>query len=199
MNTEHGSLHPGPDDPVDAATLDRYLAGESSPDERVIVDRWIAVGPGRAEWLGTIRGAVAMAFGSTRVDANQAREVLARWIGEESGSTQTIRRVWHKRVIFSYQPLRRRLWSATAAVGLGLIVLVIGWSAGVRHNNKRATQASLIYATGNGERATITLPDGGTVALNVASRLEVPADYMADNHTVRLVGQGLFTVSHHDG
>jgi ferric-dicitrate binding protein FerR (iron transport regulator) len=55
------------------------------------------------------------------------------------------------------------------------------------------------YTTGNGERATITLPDGGTVALNVASRLDVPLDYMAGNHTVRLVGEGLFTVPHHEG
>jgi len=57
----------------------------------------------------------------------------------------------------------------------------------------------MTYTTGNGERATISLPDGGTVALNVASRLEVPMDYMAGHHTVRLVGEGLFTASHHEG
>ena len=53
------------------------------------------------------------------------------------------------------------------------------------------------YATANGERANITLPDGSTVALNVASRLDVPVDYAAGNHTVHLFGEALFTVTHH--
>src|SRR5262249_5694885 len=54
------------------------------------------------------------------------------------------------------------------------------------------------YVTARGERATITLPDGNTVNLNVASRLEVPADYLAGNHTVHLYGEALFTILHHD-
>ena len=58
------------------------------------------------------------------------------------------------------------------------------------------------YATAPGQRATITLPDDNTVALNVASRLEVPTNYGRGNHMVRLpVGEALFNVSksHHDG
>ena len=54
------------------------------------------------------------------------------------------------------------------------------------------------YATGNGERANITLPDGSIVVLNVASRLAVPADYAAGNHVVHLIGEALFTVSRHE-
>jgi ferric-dicitrate binding protein FerR (iron transport regulator) len=55
------------------------------------------------------------------------------------------------------------------------------------------------YATGNGQRATISLPDGSTVVLNVASRLDVPSDYANGNHALRLTGEGLFTVAHHRG
>lgn len=55
------------------------------------------------------------------------------------------------------------------------------------------------YTTGNGQRATITLPDGSTVVLNVASRLEVPTDYAAGHRVVQLVGEGLFTVLPHSG
>ena len=56
-----------------------------------------------------------------------------------------------------------------------------------------------MYTTLSGERANITLPDGSTVALNVASRLEVPIDYAAGNHTMHLMGEALFTVRHHEG
>ena len=51
---------------------------------------------------------------------------------------------------------------------------------------------------GTGERTTIMLPDDASVALNVGSRLEVPTDYLAGNHTVLLVGEALFT-QHHSG
>ena len=37
------------------------------------------------------------------------------------------------------------------------------------------------------------------VVLDVASRLEVPADFVTGHHTVRLIGEGLFTVHHHQG
>ena len=46
-------------------------------------------------------------------------------------------------------------------------------------------QAVSMYVTDQGERANIVLPDGNTVALNVASRLEVPADYLAGDHALR--------------
>jgi ferric-dicitrate binding protein FerR (iron transport regulator) len=55
------------------------------------------------------------------------------------------------------------------------------------------------YATGKGELATITLPDGSTIVLNVASRLQVPTNYAAGNRTVYLAGEALFTVSHRRG
>ena len=54
------------------------------------------------------------------------------------------------------------------------------------------------YTTSNGERANITLPDGSHVILNVASQLDVPADYAMGNHAVHLVGEALITTLHHD-
>ncbi|HXC26062.1 MAG TPA: FecR domain-containing protein, partial [Gemmatimonadaceae bacterium] len=76
--------------------------------------------------------------------------------------------------------------------------IAAGWNAGVRQLTRREAAAASIYTTGNAQRANITLPDGSTVALNVASRLEVPADYMTGDHTVHLVGEGLFTVVRHE-
>jgi transmembrane sensor len=53
-----------------------------------------------------------------------------------------------------------------------------------------------VYATGKGELAHVTLPDGSTVALSVDSRLEVPVNYSHGNRTIRLSGQALFSVDH---
>jgi ferric-dicitrate binding protein FerR (iron transport regulator) len=98
---------------------------------------------------------------------------------------------------FKAHPLRRGLWSVTSGVIMGLVGLMIGVTVSVRlTRHGTETSVPLVYSTTNGERATVTLPDGGTVMLNVASRLEVPVDYKDGNHTVRLVGEGLFTGSH---
>jgi len=50
-----------------------------------------------------------------------------------------------------------------------------------------------------GQRATIALPDGSRVMLNVASRLDVPSDFAAGNHVLHLDGEASFAVAHHDG
>jgi len=55
------------------------------------------------------------------------------------------------------------------------------------------------YATMNGERATITLPDGSHVTLGVASQLDVPTDFARRDRTLRLKGEAVFAVAHQGG
>jgi ferric-dicitrate binding protein FerR (iron transport regulator) len=86
------------------------------------------------------------------------------------------------------------------AFGLAAVVVIGGWLTITHHPSARDTgvAAATVYTTAKGERANITLPDGSTVALNVASRLEVPSDYTTGNRTVQLTGEAFFTVQHHD-
>jgi ferric-dicitrate binding protein FerR (iron transport regulator) len=97
------------------------------------------------------------------------------------------------------QALRRGAWPTVVALVVGVVVTVVAWNAGMRHLSQHEAASTLTYTTANGQRANITLPDGSTVALNVDSRLDVPADYVTGHHTVRLVGEALFTVSRHEG
>lgn len=92
---------------------------------------------------------------------------------------------------------RSILGPVVAAVGVTTLALIALWTG---HDRLRShtSAAALAYTTGNGQRANITLPDGNTVSLDVASRLEVPADYERGNHTLRLRGEALFTVIHHE-
>ena len=102
------------------------------------------------------------------------------------------------------QPLRGGgIWYPVAGLVLGAVFVIAGWTLGttsIRRWFAGADARYTTYATAPGQRATITLPDGNTVVLNVASRLEVPVDYGTGDHVVRLpVGEALFTVSHHAG
>ena len=99
--------------------------------------------------------------------------------------------------LFKTRPLRGAMWYKVVGAAL---LLVIGWRIGsARHDVYGGRSASIFYTTGNGQRANITLPDGNSVTLNVASRLEVPADYLAGDHALRLNGAALFTIRHHAG
>lgn len=91
---------------------------------------------------------------------------------------------------------RRTLWATLAGVAAGVMVIAAGWTVRTSRPRAAASSHATTYVTGNGQRATISLPDGSTVFLNVASRLEVPADYPSGNHALQLTGEALFTVSH---
>jgi transmembrane sensor len=94
------------------------------------------------------------------------------------------------------QTLIRASWSVLAGAVVGAVFLFVGWQSGAHRLSTTLAAHASTYTTGNGERATIKLPDGSTVSLNVASQLQVPSDFAAGNRVVRLRGEALFTVAH---
>lgn len=197
----------------DVEMLDNYLAGQLSLADAERVRQWAASHDVRGVLVETLQ--VYARGGSVLerpVDVERGERLL-----REYGVHGLVHRGGMRRLIgkslrggsFKSQPLprrgcttqpRRSGWRPFAvALSAGVAVTVTGWIAGMRYLSQREAASNLTYTTGNGQRANITLPDGSTVALNVASRLDVPADYAAGHHTVRLAGEALFTVVHHDG
>lgn len=105
----------------------------------------------------------------------------------------------HRRGVRGDTPSSGRsiVWPATVAIGIVALAFLALRPANRRLGSHTAEPA-LVYTTGNGQRANITLPDSNTVSLDVASRLEVPTDYARGNHLLRLRGEALFTVVHHE-
>ena len=194
-------------DPLEGDRLDRYLAGALDGAEAEQVRAALEANAGRrgvmagvSAWmrgddLGETPPAVETALEQLRGWMDRAGAVPERPRGPTVGG---MKGAWTlPRGVFKAQPLPRRLWSSAIAFALAVALIMLGWNAGEYHLAGRAALSALTYTTEAGERATITLPDGNTVALDVASRLIVPADYVTGNHTVRLVGEGIFTVVHH--
>ncbi|HXC26302.1 MAG TPA: FecR domain-containing protein [Gemmatimonadaceae bacterium] len=207
-----GPLH----DDMTPALLDRYLSGECAGDEVARVHAWLAAHSDHVAQLAELRVIREIAAHRPVWNVCSMWETVAGRLGHaESGSTQIQsgpiirpgslplvqprKGILQRRSVFKAQPLRWGVWSTAAALVMGVVVSTIGWTLTERHESQYTAASMLTYTTANGQRATITLPDGGTVALNVASRLEVPLDYMAGNRMVRLTGEGLFTVPHHPG
>ena len=187
-----------------------YLAGTCTAAEHEAVERWATEDPERRRLLNDLRAMWERAGQRTKpsIDLEAfVRRVEARAaVGEVSESSMRSGRRKPTAVSeaamrgrFSVPPLHRYGWSTVTAFMLGIIVAVFGWTGVIHHNSPHSARSGLVYTTGNGERATITLPDGNTVALNVASQLQVPADYAAGNHTLHLTGEAFFSVLHHAG
>lgn len=205
------------DELLSIAQLDRYLAGIADPEERRLVEVWIAADPLRRivwEREGQIPSAHACAVlervlagkgnaaSSSKTGARPSvMPVRAQLSGKGIGKLGT-RTVWGGVLPLGRQPLPARLrrwWMAVPVFAGAAGILLLGWSAGLHHFGVRQRPVTYTtYATARGQRANITLPDGNTVMLNVASRLDVPSNYSAGNQALRLSGEALFTVTHHD-
>jgi transmembrane sensor len=170
-------------DDLSIVLIERYCAGTVSPAERAQVESWVLAHPDAVDWSPT---PAAEIIRRAQTIMRQARERSTRPALKRIGVSGT-------------QPLRPWRWYTLAGAALTTVALIVGWSRGIWRPHDATSAPMLTYLTGAGERASITLPDGSTVSLDVASRLNVPADYLAGNHTLRLEGEALFTVRHQLG
>ena len=185
-----------------------YLANELDPETAARVRAHLEQSAGRQGFIAGIRAAVRSEHVGIAPDVAAAKQRLLATLDRDVPATTVIQGIFPQRrtgarenTFGRRRSVPRTAWYAAAAFAAIVVSVVAGWSAGSHASSRRpAANASTYtrYATANGQRATITLPDGSTVVLNVASRLEVPTDYAAGNHALRLYGEALFTVRRHD-
>ena len=192
----------------DLWAITEYLAGRATPDRAREIEAWrdtsAAHGREFAALVTAWERTKPLGLPLESFAEREAWQVTAQRIRRPAQSRATALLPGKRSEIyaggresFKRQPLRRGVWYALAGATLAIATIVAGWRIGPRRwGSGNSTVVS--YVTGNGQRANITLPDGSTVALNVASRLEVSADFLAGDHTLRLQGEALFTVLHHD-
>jgi ferric-dicitrate binding protein FerR (iron transport regulator) len=142
------------------------------------------------------RGASGVETSQWRADVMWGRFV-ERWKREE-GRERRVRWTLGRRVLRMHA--RAVVPQSTWGIVAGFLVCV-GFLAISQYIRNRGVTlqpsvSTITYTTGSAERAKITLPDGSTVMLNVASRLDIPSDYAAGDHAVRLSGEAFFDVQH---
>lgn len=167
-------------DRITVDQLDRYLRGESAPDEHAVVGAWVLAHPEAKAFVERVTREAA----AEDLDGAWAAVVGRVW-GEETRGVEraTVHSGVHGQVLG-----KGILLGSTLA--LTAIAFLVQWT----RNASSAASQSVQYATGHGQRH-VTLPDGSNVVLAPHSRLR----YVADGHgprTVTLSGQAYFTVTH---
>lgn len=219
------STRPTPD-PIDLELIDRYLAGDCTPDEIVVVERWIAARPENTELLATLRSEFGIlndsappsdphavwrriADGIDRIEdaarvKHQGAEVGAGVPSRASRGPIPLRVVpgcARERAPSAATSMRRvAILASRVAAALALAVGATLVVRGATHDQAPARVASVapprVYAAVPGQRAEFRLSEGTRVVLAPGSRLTVPVDYDSLARVVTLEGQAYFDVAH---
>ncbi len=185
--------------------LDRVLAGECTPAERLELDGLLAVDPALSDHVDALRRGMrpppAGVLGLDR-PARAAHLLAALGVPADTAAASPVAHPDHPQRTRLSHPwprgmgsvVRRWRWPAVAAALVA--ALVAGFGLGVIRGSLPGRTPSRVYATRAGQRATITLPDGSRLVLAPASRLTLATTYGTHAREVTLDGAALFTVTH---
>jgi ferric-dicitrate binding protein FerR (iron transport regulator) len=174
--------------------VDRYLAGESSPEELAEFSQLLRHDASLRTYLANVqrwcRDADSPTLSPLRVERALARvQQELGLVGVEGGSRDLqVRRV----VRTSGKGWRRASIAAAVVVGLGVAMWAGGPGIALLRSARNQTS---IFATSVGHRSRITLPDGSHAVLAPATRLSYSASATGPRK-VTLVGEAFFDVVH---
>jgi transmembrane sensor len=178
--------------PLDWQLIDRYLAGEASPNEIADLQARAADDPAWAEALAMLRSDVATPA-PRQWDANQAwSRIRPRLATNRDRSAPRA------------EPTTRhasRYSSIGWRIAAGVLVVagsLTAWQLTARSRASTPNAAATIneIVTPNGARNTVTLGDGSRVTLNAGSRLRWAPDFGGRGRDVYLDGEAYFVVTH---
>jgi transmembrane sensor len=190
---------------MDRELLDRYLSGDTSPEENARVEAWLAEDPHRWTELTALRDRIAEAALSESAVEEAKAEVWGRLEGEVGRvrDASARGRAGRRRGTRDFALSRRGPWFTGARLAAAVFLTVIGGSAlGVLLFHRRATapaEALRTATTTPGQRAKFRLSDGTQVILGVASTLRYPAAFRSESRQVSLEGEAYFEVAHDRG
>jgi transmembrane sensor len=188
---------------MDRELLERYLSGDTSPDESARIEAWLAEDPDRWAQLAGVREAIADAALSEPAMGEAKAEVWAR-IARKIGWPEALRAAGQtrrpQRSAREFVPSSHRPWRTGWQLAAALLLALAGGSAlvSVLFRSHAAAPAEMmrVATTTPGQRGVFRLPDGSQVVLGVASRLRYPAAFADGSREVSLDGEAYFDVVH---
>lgn len=184
---------------IDWAALDRYVAGEGSPQERETLRRRIHASPELAAIVDAMRSAhrASAEIPSERMAAEAAWRSLSARL--ESDVARPARRQAPALALLSSNP-RRRTSRLSRITGWAAAILVIAGATYASwrefrppvHSRAQVPAIRAVYATARGERATVELRDGTRVTLAPETEMRVAAV----DRQIYLNGEAVFSVTH---
>ncbi|MFI5250445.1 MAG: FecR family protein, partial [Gemmatimonadales bacterium] len=182
---------------MDRHLVERILAGEASPGERLAFDRWAGTDERRRAMVARVTAA-AGGLRRPRYDADAAWVAVSRQMHTPGAHTAV-------RIGSPFERPASSRWlgntaSAVAAAGICALAAGVAWQS-LRPSARQtpavaAPESPQVAITGRGQRLTVALLDGTRVTLAPDSRLTAPAGFGRTTREVTLDGKAYFDVVH---
>lgn len=170
---------------MDDQLLAKYLSGEATPEEAILVEEWLSI-PGNMEQFRQ----------SAAVWAQLAGDPLHR-LPEQNSTWQKIRPALQQRQN-SRPRAHNSWWKYSIAASILAILLAGSWFLFFRTSpNQEGDYMAREYVqrTATGQVLRDTLPDGSLVVLNSFSRIQYAKDFPAGGRILGLTGEAWFDVA----
>ncbi len=205
-----------PESTVDNDLLDRYIAGECTPQDAQRVQRWLSDRPEMREIVGQLRvddtlSHVTMdSAGQPTIDADWQRVWSSmngmmsnnRSVGSAPVGTRPSEQhididvVDVKPSVVKRIPFMRHFFPIATFVTAAVLLLLAGVGVlGPDSSTSRLSQVPRTFVTRAGERATVNLADGSHVMLGPLSTLTVTQEFGHQTRVLTLRGSGFFSVA----
>lgn len=186
---------------MDEQLLIRFLTHRCTPQERMLIEQWVALDPAHATWLFEMErvwslknelafsreeriGAAYRRFAATRMNSSFSLGEFTE-LATPEGNAPLLASSGGKKGRFSLG------WIRYAAAVLFIALLGLN----LYQMRRTVSDGMNIVEVPPGEKASLTLSDGTHVWLNAGSRFSYPAAFTSANRRVELVGEGFFEVT----
>lgn len=167
--------------------LTKYLLGESSLEEKLEIEAWLADGNANARKLQEIKIILETSKRLAQVSPLNETEAWERFKDKrESAKNEEIKIA--RMPVYPY-------WLRIAAAAL--LFIGGGWITYYLYSNKSGGSANLVTLKAENQVRADTLPDGSIVHINKNSTLTYSGDFKLKRR-VKLTGEAFFNVKHKD-
>lgn len=201
---KHLSQSPAAFDGLTNDEVDRYLAGQCTPQEKERISAYLKNAEISESWNEIFHSFESPFRGE---DERASAESLLRsrigylpWAERPGSSTRSVAdftamNARRRSFLSNFRPTRRL---AIVGAALSLLVTFALGRSGFQNQifNSSDSLGHSTYRTAYGQRSEIVLPDGSNVILNVGSELRIPVNYGLHNRTIHLSGEAYFNIKH---
>ncbi|MBS1597568.1 MAG: FecR domain-containing protein [Bacteroidetes bacterium] len=162
--------------------LIKYLVGETTDEENVRVNQWIAASEANKKYFEQyllIWEKSKELSGKSTVNEAEAWERFSKYRDEKNQSAKLV----------EMTPKKSIPWRSIAAI------LVVILAAGLVYLFKYNQSTELVVIRSSENVLTDTLPDGSVVILNKRSAISYPKQFSGNTRMVNMEGEGFFTVT----
>lgn len=177
----------------DSNLLERYLAGELSPREQEVVQRWVIDNPEEYQLLSVLRSGIT-SVDNIPIDLSfRVSQVVAAGVSRRNSREKDQTTSNRPTSGFSKHTLRRpALWALLSSITTAIVLLMFVFAGNLSKPNYLADP--VVMSTGIGHRSEVHLPDGSLVQLAPGTSLRYPKSYGEGMRKVELNGEAVFTI-----